>query len=78
MQYTLAQLRRQRQLSIEEMAFILGISYESYRKIENEPLQANFDVILKIANILKVEITDIFLSSNIANSNVILGCKSHS
>ena len=49
MQYTLAQLRRQRQLSIEEMAFILGISYESYRKIENEPLQANFDVILQIA-----------------------------
>lgn len=69
MQYTLKELRARNDLTQSDMANKLGISRQRYIEIERNPIKASLERMLNVANILGVEIADIFLPGYIANSN---------
>jgi len=51
----LVQLRKQRRISQEELAFMVGVSVMTVRRWEHGNYGPEFDNLLKIAEVLKVE-----------------------
>lgn len=70
MQYTLKELRARHKLTQQEMAEKLGISRQRYMDIEKSPSKVSCERMLSIANILDVDIGDIFLNDYHTNSGV--------
>ena len=70
MQYSLKELRARNNLTQEKMAKLLGISRQSYIKIEKNPQNVTCDRMTVIAKILGVSLGDIFLGNNHTNSEV--------
>lgn len=61
MQYTLKELRARHNLTQQNMADKLGISRQRYIEIEKNPSTVSCEKMLAIAEVLKVEIGDIYL-----------------
>lgn len=70
MKYTLKELRARNNLTQAEVACKLGVSRKRYMDIERNPNRVQCGNILKVANILHVDIGEIFLQSNRTNSDV--------
>ncbi len=60
--FTIRQHRMLREISQEEMANKLNISYNTYRNWEEEPAKISIKKAMEIADIFKVSINDIFFS----------------
>lgn len=71
MQYTLKELRARKGLTQQNMADKLGISRQRYIEIEKKPSKVSCEKMQAIAEILQVEIGDIFLQDYHTNSKVI-------
>lgn len=68
MQVKLLLLRRQNNLSLTDMAKILGISYQTYRSKENGERQFTLDEMFAIKEYFKIyNLEDIFLPSKHQN-----------
>lgn len=70
MKQTMKQLRRSKGITQKEMAQKLKISVYAYQKMECCPAESEIKLLLAVANILNVPVTDIFLFRDITNSNV--------
>lgn len=70
MKYSLKELRARNNLTQAEMAVRLGISRKRYIDIEKRPNRVLCETMVNVANVLGVDIGDIFLPCSITNSNV--------
>lgn len=70
MKQTIKQLRRSKGITQKEMAQRLKISVYAYQKIERSPAESEIKLLLAVANVLNIPVTDIFLFNNITKSNV--------
>lgn len=70
MKYTLKEIRARRNLTQQNMADKLGISRQRYIVIEKYPSRVSCHKMQAIADILKVDIGDIFLQDYHTNSAV--------
>ncbi len=55
--------------SQREVAEILGVSRNTYCDYEVRPQKVNVETLMKIANILKCELSDFFVEFDVAKSN---------
>ena len=62
--YTIRQARRLAEKTQSEMADLLGISRDTYRKIELYPEQATIAQARSISKIVKIPVDQIFFASN--------------
>lgn len=70
MQYSLKELRARHKYTQQDMASKLGISRQRYIEIEKKPSTVSCEKMLAIADILNVQIGDIFLQDYHTNSEV--------
>ena len=70
MKYTLKELRARKRFTQKEMADKLGVSRQRYITIEKYPSRVSCQKMEAIANILDVDIGDIFLQDYHTNSEV--------
>lgn len=70
MKYSLKELRARNNLTQAEMAFKLGVSRQRYISIEKHPENVQCKNLLRVAEVLNVDIGDIFLPDNHTNSVV--------
>lgn len=68
MQWNLIKLRKERNETQEDIANLLGISLEGYRKKENGVNQFKSDEMFLIANHFDSDINDIFLPTKYTKS----------
>jgi len=61
---TLKQARLVREKTQRDMAEMLGVYVDTYRKLENDPGLVTINQAKKIADYLKMNIDDIFLPEN--------------
>lgn len=63
LKYTLRELRARNKFTQEDMANSLNVSRQRYIKIENNPSVVACKTLISIAEILKVDLGDIFFES---------------
>ena len=69
MQWNLIRLRKERNETQEDLARLLHISTEGYRKKENGINQFKSDEMFELANHFDLEINDIFYQQSTQNAN---------
>ena len=68
MQYKLMGIRKEHQDNQEDLAKLLGINIQTYRKKEHDVSQFNLQEMFKIADRYNMRVDDIFLPQKVHNS----------